>query len=244
MTKTNSHIQRSKTHWLIASSILVTASGACALACFLADPSPSAPETSGRNEAISIATASTRSQTNTAPLRQPTHAPPPPTVASDPQALALELAKEYRKGKSNIFFDEQQFVAEVAANQQVIEALEQHLATTESIERLAPDVEFVVERPPEVLDRIEALDLLIDVGKIEQAGQEALEELLLAPIDDALSEHVQRVLMAEKFEILESVSATDRERGTQLLAQFDHPDMRRILAAAIDEPSPDPDAGL
>jgi hypothetical protein len=152
-----------------------------------------------------------------------------------PQELRA-LAMQHWRGRSNAFFQEEDSRLSFAELGEVgLAGLHQQLSSVEDLQALPADVDFMRDRPAAAMERMAMLDLLGELAEQDPAALSKLADLARAPIDRNLPDHVKRVLVVERHEVLTNLARLDWMQAASSFAELPGEGLRELLRPALIE---------
>lgn len=137
-------------------------------------------------------------------------------------------------GRSDIFFDELQTTKVFRqGGPRWVAALRSELENTEAVEALPVGVIYTESRPQVVVQRMAMIDLLDELAKDDPTALHSMFELAEQPIDSGLPDHVKRVLIGERYDLLFRLVQHDQEGAFALFGSYPGGQQKTLLPALV-----------
>lgn len=153
----------------------------------------------------------------------------PPRDISRPRAVA----GAYWRARSNAFTDEEAFLAAASQERSLVADLQGELSRTDALVMLPAEVQFLRDAPPEIVERMQMLDLLGGLAEESPDALDALVEIALVPIDHDLPPQAIRALVGEKYDALVELARIDWPTAASTFERLDGQVLQRLLRPAL-----------
>lgn len=156
------------------------------------------------------------------------------------RSTLLRMGRAYHDGKSNIDFNEEQILKEIAkSGPQAFALIKAELSSTERLAQIAAGTRFSQERPAAVLDRMSLIDLT--EGFLEHSFEPDIQEMAVDVLASAAKRQIprdsgdviQRELLGEKFDSLSALTRRRRDLALQIFAGLDSAREKKLMLPAL-----------